>query len=59
MKDIAELALTDEGELLLKIELGEEDLKKITETYNGREHHSSLYVYTDGSISIFIAPELK
>lgn len=56
MKDISEIALTDDSELLLKIRLNKEQLEKVTKGYEGKEHFTHLFVFSDGKISILIKP---
>ena len=57
--DISELAITDDNELLLKINLSEEQLKRILAAYDGKEHSSDLIVFSDGAIVVCIEPKGK
>ena len=55
----SELALTDSGELLLKLGLTEEQLEKVKYYYSNKPHRSQMVVYNDGEIVIYIKRETR
>lgn len=50
----SEMVLTEEDELLLKLELDEDQLEKILRFYSDFDHESELFIRSDGEMVIFV-----
>jgi hypothetical protein len=50
----SEMALTDSGELLVKLELTEEQLNRVKIYYWNKPYKTQTVVYNDGEIVIYI-----